>query len=141
MDVLFFYFLILTELYDTLDEVIGVIIKPGDWIAKTPKMSVKKGHKQWRIQEFPNGGGALKGFLHVRNCSSPVPHPNFLRPESYSSAATCICRDIMLYACSKSKSLNFLFLCFRNMFIPNSRHCMQYIMWHHNKLVIFALWK
>ena len=41
MDVIFFYYLILTELYDTWDEVIGVIIKPGDWIAKTPKMSVK----------------------------------------------------------------------------------------------------
>ena len=25
--------------------------------------------------------------MHVRNCSSLVPHPNFLRPESYRSAA------------------------------------------------------
>ena len=45
MDVLFFYYLILTELYDTWDDVIGVIIKLGDWIAKTTKMSVKIGHK------------------------------------------------------------------------------------------------
>ena len=29
-----------------------------------------------------------KGFLHERNCCSPVPHTNFLRPESYNSAAT-----------------------------------------------------
>ena len=44
-DVLFFYYLILTKLYDTRDEVIDVIVKPGDWIAKTPKMTVKIGHK------------------------------------------------------------------------------------------------
>ena len=31
-----------------------------------------------------------KVFCSVRNCSSPVPHPNFLRPESYSSAAIFI---------------------------------------------------
>ena len=45
MDILFFYYLIFIELYDTWDGVLGVIIKPGDWIAKTPKMSVKIGHK------------------------------------------------------------------------------------------------
>ena len=45
MDVLFSSYLILTKLYDTWDEVIGVIIKLGNWIAKTPKMSVKIGHK------------------------------------------------------------------------------------------------
>ena len=29
-----------------------------------------------------------KVFLHVRNCSSPVPHPNFLEAEGNSSEAT-----------------------------------------------------
>ena len=37
----FFYYLILTELYDTWDEVIGVIIKPGDWIVKKRKCQWK----------------------------------------------------------------------------------------------------
>ena len=55
MDVLFFYFLILTELYDTWDKVMGVIIKPGDWIAMTPKMSVKMGHKFTPSQLFKTG--------------------------------------------------------------------------------------
>ena len=45
MDVLLFYYFILIEWYDTWDGVLGVIINPGDWIAKTPKMSVKIGHK------------------------------------------------------------------------------------------------
>lgn len=36
MDVLFFY-------YFDWDEVIGVLIKPGDWIAKTPEMAVEIG--------------------------------------------------------------------------------------------------
>ena len=45
MDVLFFNYLILTELYESWDEVIRVIIKPRAWIAKTPKMSLKIGHK------------------------------------------------------------------------------------------------
>ena len=40
-DVLSFYYLILTELYDTGDEVIGVIIKPGDWIVKKRKCQWK----------------------------------------------------------------------------------------------------
>ena len=26
-------------------------------------------------------------FWHLRKCSSPVPYPDFLRPESYRSAA------------------------------------------------------
>ena len=29
----------------------------------------------------------IEGFLYVRNCSSPVLHPNILRPESYRFAA------------------------------------------------------
>ena len=44
-DVLFFYYLILTELKDTWDEVIEVIIKPGDWIANTLKITAKIGLK------------------------------------------------------------------------------------------------
>ena len=43
--VLLFYYLNLTELYDTWDKVIGVILWPGDWIAKIPKKAVKIGQK------------------------------------------------------------------------------------------------
>ena len=45
MDILFFFCLILTELYDTWDELIWVINKSGDWIAKTPKMAMKIGRR------------------------------------------------------------------------------------------------
>ena len=39
------------------------------------------------------------------NCSSPIPHPNFLRPESYSSAATVLTKfNIMPYH-DKKKTL------------------------------------
>ena len=36
--------------------------------------------KKWSLQ--------IEGFLHVRNCSSLVPYPDFLRPEIYRSADT-----------------------------------------------------
>ena len=29
----------------------------------------------------------IEGFLHIRNWSSSLPHPDLLRPESYRSAA------------------------------------------------------
>ena len=45
MDLLFFYYLILTESYDTWDEVVGIIVKPGEWIAKATKKKEKTGHK------------------------------------------------------------------------------------------------
>ena len=45
MDLLFFYYIILTESYDTWDEVVRIIVKPVDWIAKATKKTEKTGHK------------------------------------------------------------------------------------------------